>query len=409
MIEDHTGEQSSRLAVGLLVVLHMLPSVLASPVGGILADRFDRKMTMIMLDCLGAAVSLIFVLSLYFESIVLLFVGTVLQTATEGLYEPSRSAIIPQLVSKSYLPKATTLSGLVWSSMTAIGASLSGFIVAVFGLASCFWIDCVTYLISALLLCQVEGKFSVSEDPKESPDDKGSSKGNDGANSGEMIRQSIRYVCSSEHGAWVLIKGCGALIFGASDVIAVVFSETAGQLSSYRLGVMFGAVGVGCSLGPRVMDKMWSGHEEGELEVLQRACTVGYGVVGVGYLAMSLVSERFWALCLSNGFRASGTAVLWIDSSLILQSTTPDHIMGRVMAIDFALATSGEAVSALVAGYVLDRDVSASTISAALGIFGLLLCGSWSIYTRIKGPVCNSTNGKIEAVELYPLTVIEDT
>lgn len=77
--------------------------------------------------------------------------------------------MLPMLAntSPSELQKATTLSSLTWSLMAAIGSSTGGLLVAWFGVKGCFWIDSMTYLISALLLTYgVQGAFSPTEEEK---------------------------------------------------------------------------------------------------------------------------------------------------------------------------------------------------------------------------------------------------
>lgn len=399
-LEEH--ENGSSVAVALLVTLRLLPSVLIGPLGGILADQYDRKIVMVLLDLLSALVALLYALSYYLQSIPLLLISTALQETLTGLYEPSRSAILPMLVSPAYLPKATTLTGMVWSTMTAIGAGLSGLIVHWLGISACFGIDAATYLASALLLAYgVHGKYAaVSDDepPVQSSSDdlKGTvatslSFENEipkrrnlrrNASSFEMLQEALLYLWTSPYGPFVLIKGCGALLFGSSDVITVVFSEREGSLDSLRLGWMFASVGVGCILGPTLTDHFWNSHQEGQMEAWQWASSLSYAVIGVGYLMIGHL-DRFWLKCAWNVLRASGTAVLWIDSSLLLQTTTPSIIMGRVMAIDLSLATAGESVSALAAGFLLDEGYfTADGLATLLGIGGLLFSALWLSFVR---------------------------
>ena len=141
----------SQTAKSLIFVLRMLPNILFSSFGGALADSMDRKHIMVILDFMG-----MFTVWLYFLPIVedksteihpekrtmlvvLLYIAIFVQSTISALYEPARKSIAPMMVPEgNYLKKATTLAGIVWSSMTAIGSLLGGVIVSRLGLSACF-------------------------------------------------------------------------------------------------------------------------------------------------------------------------------------------------------------------------------------------------------------------------------
>lgn len=129
----------SRTSISVLVLVRLLPNVLFSGFGGTLADAYDRRKLMTVLDVAGAICALFFVLACQLNSISLIYLATFLQQSVAGLYEPSSSSIVPLLVrNEQDLQKATILAGLVWSAITAFGAAASGFIVDALGSRTCF-------------------------------------------------------------------------------------------------------------------------------------------------------------------------------------------------------------------------------------------------------------------------------
>jgi MFS family permease len=141
LIEDimHAQGQSSQSAVSTLVAIRFLPIVILSPLGGALADSYDRLKSMICLDVVGAVCPFLSIVALKMRSIALVYVVTLLQQSISGLYEPCRSSFTPLLVSsEDELKKATTLTGLSWSVFAAVGSSLGGVIVSSMGLRTCF-------------------------------------------------------------------------------------------------------------------------------------------------------------------------------------------------------------------------------------------------------------------------------
>ena len=88
----------SRTSISFLAILRLLPSALFASIGGVLADSYDRRQIMCVLDCTGAVVAWLYILSYYLGSIYALYVATLLQMTVAALYEPSRTAIVPSLV-----------------------------------------------------------------------------------------------------------------------------------------------------------------------------------------------------------------------------------------------------------------------------------------------------------------------
>jgi MFS family permease len=134
---------SSRTTISILVVVRLLPNVLLSPFGGILADGRDRRESMIILDILGSFCPLLFLVAMHFRSIPIIYFVTFVQQCVTGLYEPCVSSILPMMVadmprSDDYLKKATTLAGLSWSLFMAVGSSLGGLVLTMFGFRACF-------------------------------------------------------------------------------------------------------------------------------------------------------------------------------------------------------------------------------------------------------------------------------
>jgi Na+/melibiose symporter-like transporter len=131
--------KTSRTAIATLIVVRLAPNIILAPFGGVLADGRDRRESMIVLDIIGAVVAWIFILAIELKSIPMIFLATFLQECVAGLYEPSRSAIIPLLVPEDEgLKQATTLAGLSYSCVAAFGSASGGIMVALFGIRTCY-------------------------------------------------------------------------------------------------------------------------------------------------------------------------------------------------------------------------------------------------------------------------------
>lgn len=106
---------NSATAVSVTVLCKLLPEVVITPFGGILSDRFDRKMLMITLDSVAAVSTLTFLIALNSGNVVHLYLSTTLRSIITSLYEPITKSIFPMFITNSEdLLRAATLNGSAW-------------------------------------------------------------------------------------------------------------------------------------------------------------------------------------------------------------------------------------------------------------------------------------------------------
>ena len=419
-IQNENGPQSqsqssSRTTISILVVVRLLPNVLLSPLGGLLADAGDRRHSMIALDVLGAITPLLFFLAMQFQSIHIIYVVTFLQQCIAGMYEPCRSSMIPMMITdQEYLKKATTLSGLCWSVFAAVGSTLGGFALTALGFQACFLLDSCTYLISAYLIWFMGGTWNPTHDDIDhSNDDEVDEVGirlvdnntttttihcNSNSNSNStttaiiktyrqfkgMIVDGFYYLRHSFWGSLILLKATGGIIYGAADVLNVSYSEPTGipdNQSPSRLGILFACVGVGCFLGPLIADPFTDMKRPASL---QKTCIVSIFLTAMGCLGMAAVADpasQFVFIGICTVVRSLGSSTNWIYSSLLLQTFATDAMMGRVTAVEYALALLTEAFSAYMAGVLQDQwHWSVGNIAMIMAATGIFLTLVWTIY-----------------------------
>ena len=405
-VRGKRGQSTSRTAISILIVVRLLPNVILSGLGGTLADSLDRRHIMIGLDVCGALCAGLFILAWEMESIALLYVATACQQCIAGLYNPSHSAIVPQLVeSDAQLKKATTLEGLTWSAMQAFGAAASGWIVDALGIRMCFLVDGISYAISALLLGFVRGSYKVLMDPeKESSlsliklDDiqPTNSAASLWQNFHAMVVEGVRYLQGSYFGPLIFLKGTAALGFGACDILNVAFSEQNSYSvkhgadrdrdseefdlvsSNRKLGILFSLVGIGCLVGPLIAEP-WV-HVERPI-TLQISCIISFGLSALGYFGWASI-PYFWSTAIFAVIRAAGSSNIWIHSTLMLQKFSAPHMLGRVLAADYAVALVGEASAALLCGTFMDHhtDWTPYQVSWVLALMTSAISIGWLIY-----------------------------
>ena len=390
--EMQQGGDSSSTAIGLLVAVRLLTNVAAAPWGGALADAMDRRLAMIVLDVAGAVIAWVFLGAVRWKSPILIYVATFLQEVDAGLYEPSRSAIVPLLCpTDAALETATLLTGIAWSTVAATASAAGGLLVSVLGLQGCFVCDSATYLVSAWFLTCVGGNWNAKDLSKKTSD---SGSREEAASSGamDMVRDGWRYLRSTPWGPLVGLKF--SVTWLTMDVLMVDFAARAGESSSLHLGALFGAVGLGCLIGPPLVSKFTNLKERPGTVQVAAVVALGWSTMACFLLSLGILGNPLWVLCLCTVMRSSGVAILWIQSSLLLQKLSRPDYLGRVSSFDFGLALVGEALSALITGQLRDRGkFTPEQVCGWLAALGVFFTAYWTVFT-LRGGGAMQNNGK---------------
>ena len=124
----------------------------ASPLFGVLADRFDRRVVLVASDLVRATL----VLGLVFVRDLVLIYGLIfLMGFARTLFNPTIRAAFPSVVGEGDLTRANSLIGSTFSASVTVGPALGGLLVAAVGVSGAFLLDAATYLISAGLLSRI--------------------------------------------------------------------------------------------------------------------------------------------------------------------------------------------------------------------------------------------------------------
>src|SRR5215210_1907238 len=147
------------LYVGLAILAQEFAFFLASPIGGVLADRLDRRKLMIVCDLARAIICVAFLL-VGPDRLWLAYVLLPLLASFAAPFDPAFSAATPNVVDPDDLPAANALNGSLWGTMLAVGAGLGGVVSGAFGADTAFLVDAVSFLVSAALLMSIRRRFS---------------------------------------------------------------------------------------------------------------------------------------------------------------------------------------------------------------------------------------------------------
>ncbi len=146
------NQTGSSALYGAVTACAFIPAILLSPVGGIVADRVNKRNIMVALDFFTAAVITVFSLLMGGVNLVLLMTVTMmLLYGIAGAYQPSVQASIPALVSQDRFMEANSIIGSISSIASLLGPALGGVLYSAWGLKPVLWICVACFFFSAVM------------------------------------------------------------------------------------------------------------------------------------------------------------------------------------------------------------------------------------------------------------------
>jgi predicted MFS family arabinose efflux permease len=355
LVQDVTG---SKFLVSLLLVAFSLPSFLASPIGGPVADRYDRRKVLIIVSILQAvaATGLLFIGD---SRIWIAFVAQGSIAALAAFVRPALEAAIPNLArNPEELRQANAVFGSSWGVMLAVGAGIGGIFSQAFGREAAFIADIATFLIATGLIALVTRPMQEARTKTKSR------RIHPIRDMGEAL-----HLAKSDPAIMSLLMSKMTFAVGAGVVsqLAVYAADSFNSGDAGR-GLMLGLRGLGSALGPLVAARF----VKDDLSRVILVCGIsGLGFAG-GYLAAA-ASPILIIAAIFIGLAHLGGGAQWTLSTYGLQMRCPDEMRGRVLAGDFALITLSLGLSSLAAG-VVSEYIGAR---GAITVFALLaVCAS---------------------------------
>jgi MFS family permease len=360
----------SEFLLGLVIVVKMLSLAFFSPIAGYLTDRFNRRILMIICDG-GRALSLLLMLLVQQESLLwLAYALTGFQMMLSAIFEPAKTASIPNVAPPERLVDANIISTATWSIIFTTGMAIGGFATEWIGVEGVFILDAFTYLVSAWFIYRavipqearrsnyVEGqkKPSFWEDVRQ--------------NIGTDIVLGIRYLRDNHHILRPAVaKGTSTIFLGGLVYMLVLVSDSILQMGSIGLGLLYAARGIGTGIGPVIVRQHFT--DERQWVVVMGA---SIALSGAMYLVVGL-TQVWWMMFVFVLLAHAASGANWVTSTVLLQKRSEDNFRGRVFSTEWLLFTLGNSLSVVVASVLLEWQIVALQTLISLYAVGLMAAG----------------------------------
>jgi DHA3 family macrolide efflux protein-like MFS transporter len=306
----------SALAVGLMLMATAIPSLIVGLIAGVFVDRFDRKKIMIASDLIRAAlvVSIPFLIQI---DILLLYVVVLFASAVKQFFDPAEQSVLPDVASEEELSAANAFLSISSFGSTAIGFAAAGFLASTGNVYLAFYVDAVTFLLSALCISFVRIAPLVVEEMTSV------------AAVASNLRAGISMLLGTPILRSTLIVFAPVLFaFGLWNVLLLPFAVGPLGGTEFEYGLQEGLTSLGFVVGSLLMAKYIDRLPEGTWMVISFTIM---GIVGILYG----LSSNIWiaiGLVTISGFAQPPSS---IARSLVLQRNTPREFRGRVFSAFF--------------------------------------------------------------------------
>jgi MFS family permease len=345
----------SELWVGVVAFTQFAPTVVFSPIFGVLADRFDRRAASMLANTLSFANMqllgwLAFRGSVDINVLVLL---SLMQGTLDGAYAPMRLAIVPNLVRDEQRQSAIALTSVAFNLSRFIGPALAGPVIAFWGVGAAFSINAFSYLAMVAAMAMINLDPSAAKEHQ---------------HPWLELKEGARYVLGHPTIRALLLLSLlrSALARGALEMLPAfaddVYGRGAAALSMLTSATGVGAVAVGIAMS---FGTSW---------LTTRIIRADILFAGLFIVVLSLIDTLGVALpvvVILGALLSFGG----VGSQILIQTLVDEHVRGRVSSFWGVVVFGGTAIGAPVIGaaahlFGLQLAVGASGALCVLAIVG---------------------------------------
>jgi MFS family permease len=334
----------SPVLVGLLGLAQAVPLITVSLLAGGLADRVDRRHLLLVTQALlGVCSVTLLVGALGHPPVFFVFIVVAAAASVAALDSPTRTAIIPNLVSPERLTGAMSVNIAMFQTTLVAGPALGGIVIAHLGLAGAYLVDVASFtaaLLAVWLLPPQPPQSTTRDSPL------------------AALRRGWRFVRRQR----VILGGyamdLSAMVFGLPRAVFPVLAATTFATGAQGLGLLYAAPGAGA-----VVAALCSGPMSRSTR-LGRVVVIAIAVWGAAIIAFGFATAMWVALILL-AVAGGADALSAVCRTTIMQTLTPDELRGRLTAVYFMVVVGGPFIGDIEAGVV--AGVTSPRVSVVSG------------------------------------------
>ncbi|MGF3104483.1 MFS transporter [Rossellomorea sp. DUT-2] len=334
-----TLETESGLMMTLFIICGFIPTFLLSPVAGVWADRYNRKLLIVLSDGLIATSTLVLAILFLmgYDSIWLLFVMAAVRALGTGIQTPAVGAILPQIVPKEKLTKVNGANGSIQAVIMFVSPMVSAALLGMASIEIIFFIDVITAAIAIITLLAFL-KISVHE----------KAAGIQTTSYFSDFKQGLQYV--NNHGFlkkfFLFFSIFFVLMAPAAFLTPLQVTRSFGD-DIWRLTAIEIAFSIGMMAGGAIIAS-WGGFKN-------KIATMTFSSLIMGFCTFALgIVPVFWFYLVFMALFGVAMPIFNTPTMVLLQEKIEENYLGRVFGVMGMISTSMMPIGMLIFGPLAD-------------------------------------------------------
>lgn len=382
------SETNSAMLFGLVSACSFVPMILLYPIGGMIADRVNRRNIMVILDFLTAGVTLIFTMLLgKLDLTMLILAMLILLYGIQGTYQPAVQASVPLLMKNHNLVKGNAVINLVSSLASLIGPVAGGAIYGFFGLYPILYISILCFAFSAVMELFIK-----------IPYEKRSHANNILKTAGTDLKESINFIKNERPVIWKLSLIIASVNLFFSSLITISLPVIITQMLGFSEKTgnqLYGYAG-----GTLAAGSLFGGLLAGILSKKQRALYQYLLLIISSSVLLPIAAALFFPLPAMTVYfiiiiccfiMVTISSLFSIQILSYLQMLTPEHMLGKVISCAMCICMCAQPVGQAFYGVLIEnlKDSIPLPFIAAFAITTLIALGSRNLFKEIDELIKN--------------------
>lgn len=364
----------SMVALGLIGLFRFVPLFVCSLVGGAVADAHDRRKILFITQTVFAAsaAALAYLTQKGLVTAGSIYALNAISAAALAFDSPARQSLIPNIVPRTHFSNAASLTSTGTKVATVIGPYLAGSLIQRGSMAVIYCINSFSFLAVLVALVCIKADTMTREKSARTPVTFGG------------LREGLMYVKSQPIQMWTITLDFLACFFASAEALMPVFARDILRVNARGYGLLTGASAVGSVAAGSTMSICRPVVKQGHTMLLAVA------IYGIGTIVFGM-SHLFWLSIVALVVCGGADTVSSILRHTVRQMGTPDHLRGRMTAINMIFFTGGPQLGNLEAGLV------ASAVGAPLSVItGGIGCMFAVVWIAARAPVLRQYRGTEE-------------
>lgn len=323
----------SGLWLGIISMAELFPSILVAPLGGALADKWDRRAIALVASCIlmGQATGLMVLTWGGFIDIWWLVGLTLVRGVVNAGSHPARQSLVPSLVPPTELSSAIAFNSMIFNVARFIGPAIAGLIIARIGIAQAFAFNTLSFLVFIVALIRLKLPYAEVFTRKHQ-------------SLFSQLAEGMRYVVGH--------PGIGpmlALLCATSLLVRPLTDLLPGYAGAVYSSGATGLAWMTSAMGLGSMIAAFRIAQRGRVGGLTRLSVNNAGVMALAALTFAVVPS-FWMALPLLAAASFGITITGVGAQALIQGAVSGELRGRVVSVYGMIFRAGPATGALVIG-----------------------------------------------------------